>query len=80
MRIAINGYGRIGRSFVRALVEREQQTHAGAKQSPLTLVAINDLGSAEDLLYLTKNDSSHGPFPGAAAIAEGKLQIEQQNG
>lgn len=45
MKIALNGYGRIGRSFVRALVERE----ASGWVAPFALVAINDLGSAEDL-------------------------------
>lgn len=72
MRIALNGYGRIGRSFMRALVEREQ---AQGSLTGLDVVAINDLGRAEDLLYLTRYDSTHGPFPGDVSLSQGTLQI-----
>lgn len=71
MRVALNGYGRIGRSFVRALAERE----AGGWQAPFSLVAINDLGRPEDLLYLTRFDSTHGPFPGLAALSADGLTV-----
>ncbi|WP_111657678.1 type I glyceraldehyde-3-phosphate dehydrogenase [Isoalcanivorax indicus] len=71
MRVALNGYGRIGRSFVRALAERE----AGGWQAPFSLVAINDLGRPEDLLYLTRFDSTHGPFPGLAALGADGLTV-----
>ncbi len=56
MKVAINGYGRIGRSFVRALAERQAAGHA----VPFSLVAINDQGRPEDLLYLTRYDTTHG--------------------
>lgn len=71
MRIALNGYGRIGRSFVRALVERE----AAGEQVPLELVAINDVGQAEDLLYLTRYDTTHGPCRVPVELIDGVLRI-----
>jgi len=55
-RIAINGYGRIGRAVLRAIVERDLQ-------HKLQVVAINDLGIAESVIYETRYDSVHGVFP-----------------
>ena len=55
-RIAINGYGRIGRAVLRAIVERDLQHQ-------LQVVAINDLGIAESVVYETRYDSVHGAFP-----------------
>ena len=72
MRVALNGYGRIGRSFMRALVEREQ---AHGPLPGVDVVAINDLGRAEDLLYLTRYDTTHGPFPGKAELLDGILKV-----
>ena len=72
--IAINGYGRIGRSFVRALAERE----AAGNALPVRLVAINDLGRAEDLLYLTRYDTTHGRLAEPAELIEGMLRIGKQ--
>ncbi len=60
MRIAINGFGRIGRMTLRVLFERQG----------LELVAINDLADAETLAHLLKYDSVHGNFPGSVQ-AEG---------
>jgi glyceraldehyde 3-phosphate dehydrogenase len=74
MRIALNGYGRIGRSFLRALVEREARGEAPAVE----LVAINDLGRAEDLLYLTRYDTTHGPLTVPSALEDGRLCVGQQ--
>ena len=74
MRIAINGYGRIGRSFVRALAERE----ATGWHAPFSLAAINDLGRAEDLLYLTQYDTTHGRLNAPAALDKQHLVIGQQ--
>lgn len=71
MRIALNGYGRIGRSFVRALLEREAQ----GWRAPFELVAINDLGKAEDLLYLTRYDSTHGPLLEPVELLDGILHL-----
>jgi len=61
LRIAINGYGRIGRCLVRSLFERklEQQIH---------LTAINDLGEQSTLAHLTRFDSTFGRFPGEISL------------
>ena len=74
LKIAINGYGRIGRSFVRALAERE----AAGNALPVRLVAINDLGRAEDLLYLTRYDTTHGRLNAPAELVDGCLRIGDQ--
>ena len=71
MRIALNGYGRVGRSFVRALLERE----ASGWQAPFQLVAINDLGKAEDILYLTRYDTTHGPLLEPVELLDGVLRL-----
>ncbi|MCL1078226.1 type I glyceraldehyde-3-phosphate dehydrogenase [Parashewanella spongiae] len=55
IRVAINGYGRIGRNVLRALYESE-------KNYPIKIVAINDLGDAAINAHLTKYDSVHGRF------------------
>ena len=56
-RIAINGYGRIGRSFLRALQE------SGLREQ-LAVVHINEPADLESIAYLTRFDSTHGRFPG----------------
>lgn len=57
IRIAINGYGRIGRNVTRALYE-------SGLRDQIELVAINDLGNLATNVHLTKYDSVHGRFPG----------------
>ena len=66
VRIGINGFGRIGRGFVRALAK-----------SPDTfdLVLINDLTDAETLGHLLKHDSVHGAFPGTVDVKDNMLVI-----
>jgi len=61
LRVAINGFGRIGRHVLRAFVE------AGERQ-PLQVVAINDLGQPEALAHLLRYDSTHGRFPADVAL------------
>ena len=61
IRVAINGYGRIGRNILRAHYE-------GGKQHDLQIVAINDLGKPETNAHLTRHDTVHGPFPGSVAV------------
>jgi glyceraldehyde 3-phosphate dehydrogenase len=56
IRVAINGYGRIGRNVLRAHFEN-------GRRHPLEIVAINDLGNAQTNAHLTRYDSVHGPFP-----------------
>lgn len=55
IRIAINGYGRIGRNILRALYE-------SGRQNDFTIVAINDLGQTEINAHLTRYDTTHGRF------------------
>lgn len=55
VRVAINGFGRIGRNILRALIE------SGRKD--IEVVAINDLGSVETNAHLLRYDSVHGRFP-----------------
>ncbi len=57
-RIAINGYGRIGQSVLRALYTNHQHDN-------LQVVAINELSDLKTLTYLTRYDTTHGRFPGA---------------
>lgn len=72
-RLAINGYGRIGRALLRALYER-------GLQEQLQIVAINDLGIAESLLYETQYDSVHGHFPLPVEATQSGMSITDQQG
>lgn len=63
IRIAINGFGRIGRSILRALYERNLQDQ-------LQVVAINELADLETVSYMLRYDSTHGRFPGAVKLLE----------
>ena len=65
-KVAINGFGRIGRLVARAILERNDHD--------LELVAINDLADAKANAMLFKRDSVHGPFPGEVS-AEGDAMI-----
>ncbi|MFL6771649.1 MAG: type I glyceraldehyde-3-phosphate dehydrogenase, partial [Sphingomicrobium sp.] len=65
-KVAINGFGRIGRLVARAILERSDHG--------LELVAINDLADAKANAMLFKRDSVHGPFPGEVS-AEGDAMI-----
>ncbi len=69
VKIAINGYGRIGRMVLRALYE-------GDKRSDLQIVAINDLGDANTNAHLTRYDSAHGPFPYNVEVGDGELVVD----
>lgn len=68
IRIAINGYGRIGRNVLRALYE-SQYRH------DFEIIAINALGDLESTVYLTKYDSTHGRFNGDVSSDNGDLFI-----
>jgi len=67
IRLAINGYGRIGRNILRAHYE-------GGKKHDLQFVAINDLGNAQTNAHLTRYDTTHGKFPGTIAV-EGESMV-----
>lgn len=61
IRIAINGYGRIGRNVLRAHYE-------GGKKHDIQIVAINDLGDPKTNAHLTQYDTAHGKFPGSVGV------------
>ncbi len=67
IRVAINGYGRIGRNILRAHYE-------GGKKHDIQIVAINDLGAPASNAHLTQYDTAHGKFPGTVT-AEGDYMI-----
>ena len=69
VKVAINGYGRIGRNVLRAIYE-------GGRRGEIEVVAINDLGDAESNAYLTRHDSAHGPFPFDVAVDGNALIID----
>jgi glyceraldehyde 3-phosphate dehydrogenase len=61
IKVAINGYGRIGRNVLRAHYE-------GGKRHDIEIVAINDLGKPETNAHLTQYDTAHGKFPGTVSV------------
>jgi glyceraldehyde 3-phosphate dehydrogenase len=68
IKVAINGYGRIGRNVLRAHYE-------GGKRHPLQIVAINDLGDPKTNAHLTKYDTVHGKFPGSVSVEGDSLVV-----
>ncbi|MHA1538786.1 MAG: type I glyceraldehyde-3-phosphate dehydrogenase, partial [Alphaproteobacteria bacterium] len=68
VKVAINGFGRIGRLVLRAAYE--------AKRKDIEFIAINDLGSVEANAHLLKYDSVHGTFPGQIEAGEGWIEID----
>ena len=67
VRVAINGYGRIGRNILRAHYE-------SGKSHDIAIVAVNDLGPPETNAHLTRYDTAHGKFPGTVEV-EGDTMI-----
>jgi len=67
VRCAINGYGRIGRSILRALYEY--------RQWPVAIVAINDLAEPEAIAHLTRFDSTHGRFQISSKLEDNCLHV-----
>jgi len=61
IRVAINGYGRIGRNILRALYESE-------RTDEIRIVALNDLGDTVTNAHLTRYDTAHGRFPGSIEV------------
>lgn len=70
IRVAINGFGRIGKNILRAWFERELT-------ADIDIVAINDLGDGPTHAHLLKYDSVHGTFPADVAFKDAKLQINE---
>ena len=69
MRIGINGFGRIGRNFTKAIVERHPQ---------IEIVAVNDLIDAAECAHLFKYDSNYGTYAGEASGKDGTLSIGER--
>lgn len=67
-KIAINGFGRIGRMVLRALIE--------SGRTDMEVVAINDLAQAERLAHLLQYDSIHGNFPGTVTATEKSITVD----
>jgi len=67
VRVAINGFGRIGRNVLRAIHE--------SGRSDVQVVALNDLGPLETNAHLLRYDSVHGPFPGTITVGDGTIDI-----
>ncbi len=70
VKVGINGFGRIGRQVLKAILERHPDQ--------LQVVAINDLFPAETNAHLFKYDSNYGKFPGTVEVVDGDLVIDGQ--
>lgn len=69
IRVAINGYGRIGRCILRSIFEYN-------RLNDFNVVAINDLSGIETTAHLTRYDSTHGRFQHEVEVADNKLNID----
>src|SRR5271156_2155083 len=67
MRIGINGFGRIGRNFTKARLERHPDVE---------IVAVNDLTSAKECAHLFKYDSNYGTFAGNVEVKDDGIAID----
>ncbi len=70
IKVAINGYGRIGRNILRAHYE-------DGKKHDISIVAINDLGSPETNAHLTRHDTVHGKFPGSVTVDGDSMVVNE---
>jgi glyceraldehyde 3-phosphate dehydrogenase len=71
IKVAINGYGRIGRNIMRAV-------HEYGRTDEIEIVAINDLGDARTNAHLTQYDTAHGRFAGTVSVDGGDLVVNGQ--
>ena len=69
IKLAINGYGRIGRCVLRALVEGPHREH-------LQVAAINEIADTATVVHLTRYDSTHGRFHGQLDAGDGELLVD----
>src|SRR5690242_235304 len=69
VRVAINGYGRIGRNILRAHYESR-------KSHDIQIVAVNDLGPPETNAHLTRYDTAHGKFPGKVEVKGDTMTVD----
>ena len=72
IKVAINGFGRIGRNILRAFYESKTK-------HDLQFVAINDLGDAKTNAHLLKYDTVHGRFRGTVEVSGSSIQVNGQN-
>ena len=76
LRLAINGYGRIGRSVLRALYERDDRAlYESPLRKSLQVVAINEPADCKTIAHLTRYDSTHGRFPGEVSVEDDRLSV-----
>ena len=69
IQVGINGFGRIGRTVFKQLLQREE----------FQVVGINDLANLEDLAYLLKYDSVHGWYPKKVAAHANSIQVDHRS-
>src|SRR5512145_204576 len=67
VKVAINGFGRIGRNVLRAIIE--------SGRTDIEVVAINDLGPVETNAHLVRYDSVHGRFPGKVTVSGDTIDV-----
>ncbi len=67
VKVAINGFGRIGRNILRSIIE--------SGRTDIEVVAINDLGPVETNAHLIRYDSVHGRFPGTVTVGEDTIDV-----
>lgn len=72
IKVAINGFGRIGRSVLRALYE-------SGRRAEIVVVAVNELATPEGIAHLLKYDSSHGRFAWDVRLNGALLQVGDDN-
>ncbi|TNH44671.1 erythrose-4-phosphate dehydrogenase [Photorhabdus luminescens] len=72
IKVAINGFGRIGRSILRALYE-------SGRRAEISIIAVNELADAEGIAHLLKYDSSHGRFAWDVRLNNDLLQVGDDN-
>ena len=69
-RVAINGFGRIGRLFLKAIIERHPD---------IDVIAVNDLGKPADNAFLFKRDSNYGAYPGEVSATADEIVIDERH-
>ena len=67
VRVGINGFGRIGRNILRAIIENNR--------SDISVVAVNDLGPVETNAHLLKFDTVHGRFPNKISTTKDTIDV-----
>jgi glyceraldehyde 3-phosphate dehydrogenase len=71
IKVAINGFGRIGRLVLRTMIERHKKD--------LSVVAINDMADLRTAAHLFRYDSTYGIFPGKVEVGDGAFKVDNRN-